>query len=480
MKFLFVVVFALLLLSPLVVSHAGHGHDEEEEELENSDVLVLGDADFDSTISSNEFVFVEFYAPWCGHCKRLTPEYEIVATAFKEEGGKVIIAKVDATKNEATGTKNEIRGFPTLKFFRNGHPIDYDGARTSSDIIQWIKKKTGPSTLHITSQESYDKFITQDGKKIVAFLSEKSVSEWTSVASSGRLEDFLLSHVTDHSLFGGNTIDTLVLYKPDESPVVYSGEISVEPLVSWSQIEGFPLSEDLGQPIWQRSQTSKSPLLVIFTANREGENKELVDEVAKQLKGKVLTSYSTNMQFAERWGATGKVLPTGVVIRWSGEEPKLTIYDEEGETLTVQTALQFVTKTLADEYQSYRKSEPIPENNDGPVKIIVGKNFEEVVRDSKKDVFVEFYAPWCGHCKKLAPVWDELGQSFSGVPTVVIGKMDATANTPPSDLEISGFPTLIFFPADNKAGVVYSGNRDLDALKQYVTEHASYSTKEEL
>jgi len=165
MKFLFVVVFALLLLSPLVVSHAGHGHDEEEEELENSDVLVLGDADFDSTISSNEFVFVEFYAPWCGHCKRLTPEYEIVATAFKEEGGKVIIAKVDATKNEATGTKNEIRGFPTLKFFRNGHPIDYDGARTSSDIIQWIKKKTGPSTLHITSQESYDKFITQDGKK---------------------------------------------------------------------------------------------------------------------------------------------------------------------------------------------------------------------------------------------------------------------------------------------------------------------------
>jgi len=58
--------------------------------------------------------------------------------------------------------------------------------------------------------------------------------------------------------------------------------------------------------------------------------------------------------------------------------------------------------------------------------------------------------------------------------------MDATANTPPGDVEISGFPTLIFFPADNKGGVVYAGDRDLEALKKYVKEHASYSTKEDL
>jgi protein disulfide-isomerase A1 len=466
-------VFALFLLSLLVVSHEGHNHDEEEEP-ENSDVLVLGDDNFESTISSNEFVFVEFYAPWCGHCKRLTPEYEIVAKTFKEEGGKVIIAKVDATKHEATGQKNSVKGFPTLKFFRNGQPLAYEGGRTSVDIIQWIKKKSGPSTVHLTSQEAFDTFSGQDGKKIIAFLSENSVSEWSSVASSGQLEDFFLAHVTNGHLFGENKVDTVVLYKPDESPVVYSGEISTQPIVSWSQIEGYPLAEDLTQTIWQRSQASQNPLLVLFVSDTEGENKELVDEVSKELKGKVLTSYSTNKQFAERWGATGKVLPTAILIRWAGDEPKLTIYDEEGTALSFKSAVDFVTQTLEDKYQSYRKSEPIPENNDGPVKIIVGKNFEEIVRDKNKDVFVEFYAPWCGHCKKLAPVWDELGQSFSHVPTVVIAKMDATANTPPSDVELAGFPTLIFFPADNKAGIVYSGNRDLDALKQYVKEHASY------
>lgn len=45
-----------------------------------------------------------------------------------------------------------------------------------------------------------------------------------------------------------------------------------------------------------------------------------------------------------------------------------------------------------------------------------------------KDVFVEFYAPWCGHCKSLAPKYDALAEQLAGVESVVIAKMDATAN----------------------------------------------------
>lgn len=54
------------------------------------------------------------------------------------------------------------------------------------------------------------------------------------------------------------------------------------------------------------------------------------------------------------------------------------------------------------------KSEPVPEIQASLVKTIVGKSFDEIVRDPTKDVFVEFYAPWCGHCKKFTPVWEEL------------------------------------------------------------------------
>ena len=60
--------------------------------------------------------------------------------------------------------------------------------------------------------------------------------------------------------------------------------------------------------------------------------------------------------------------------------------------------------------------------------MIVGKNWQEHVLDSTKDVFVEYYAPWCGHCKRLAPIWDELAAAYADVPNLTIAKMDATAN----------------------------------------------------
>jgi len=52
------------------------------------------------------------------------------------------------------------------------------------------------------------------------------------------------------------------------------------------------------------------------------------------------------------------------------------------------------------------KSEPIPATNDEPVKVIVGKNFDEIVMNSPHDVLLMFYAPWCGHCKTLHPIYD--------------------------------------------------------------------------
>lgn len=58
----------------------------------------------------------------------------------------------------------------------------------------------------------------------------------------------------------------------------------------------------------------------------------------------------------------------------------------------------------------YLKSEDVPADNSAPVKVAVAKNFDEVVANNGKDTLIEFYAPWCGHCKKLVPIYDELGE----------------------------------------------------------------------
>jgi len=281
--------------------------------------------------------------------------------------------------------------------------------------------------------------------------------------------------VTDAALFGSHTADSAVILKLGEEPIVYSGNFEHEAIVSWAQGEGYPLVDELAQKIWQRSTNSRTPLLAVFISEQNEANTELINSIALKFKGKVLSSFSITGSLAERWGASGKVFPTAILVQWVGQDPKMTIYAEDGEPFGVETGADFVDRALKGEYKSYRKSEPIPENNDGPVKVVVGKSFEDIVLDTEKDVFVEFYAPWCGHCKSLAPVWEQLGEAFASTPTVTIAKMDATANAAPDKLDIRGFPTLIFFPADNKEGVPFNGERDLESLRKFVAEHASRS-----
>lgn len=76
----------------------------------------------------------------------------------------------------------------------------------------------------------------------------------------------------------------------------------------------------------------------------------------------------------------------------------------------METFENFLMDLKDGNLEPYLKSEAIPETNDGPVKVAVGKNFDEIITNNGKDTLIEFYAPWCGHCKKLAPVYDELGQ----------------------------------------------------------------------
>jgi len=223
-----------------------------------------------------------------------------------------------------------------------------------------------------------------------------------------------------------------------------------------------------------RSQNTKLPLLAIFVTEIGDATFDLAKQIGGNFKGRVITTYSNSAQLAERWGASGKVIPTAIFAYWVEDQPKFIIYNEEGDAFTADTGVSFTTQALEGTYPSYKKSEPLPASNDEAVKVVVGKNFHDIVFDKEKDVFVEFYAPWCGHCKKLAPIWDELGEIFEDTaPNVVIAKIDATANSLPDGIDISGFPTLIFYPADNKQGIPYNEDRDLETLKTFVVEHAS-------
>ncbi|XP_027114806.1 probable protein disulfide-isomerase A6 [Coffea arabica] len=153
-----------------------------------SNVVVLTPENFDEIVlDEKKDVLVEFYAPWCGHCKSLAPTYEKVATAFKLED-HVVIANVDADKYKDLAEKYGVSGYPTLKFFPKGNKAgeDYDGGRDLDDFVTFINERTGTSRDakgQLTSQAGIVESLDILVKEFVSASDEEKKSIYT------RLED---------------------------------------------------------------------------------------------------------------------------------------------------------------------------------------------------------------------------------------------------------------------------------------------------
>lgn len=112
-------------------------------------------------------------------------------------------------------------------------------------------------------------------------------------------------------------------------------------------------------------------------------------------------------------------------------------------------------------------------SDNGPVVKLTSANFKDLVLNDKNTMWlVEFYAPWCGHCKSLAPSWELAAKQLKGV--VKVGAVDMTTDESVGrPYNIQGFPTLKFFGDDKNAPIAYEGGRDADSIRQWALSQTS-------
>ncbi|VAI18245.1 unnamed protein product [Triticum turgidum subsp. durum] len=241
-----------------------------------SPVLQLNPNNFKKVLNANGVVLVEFFAPWCGHCKQLTPIWEKAAGVLK---GVATVAALDADAHKELAQQYGIRGFPTIKVFLPGKPpVDYEGARDVKPIVNFAlsqvkgllrdrldgktsggssgktsggssEKKNEPNESVELNSSNFDELVVKSKDLwIVEFFApwcghcKKLAPEWKRAAKNlkGQVK---LGHVdcdSDKSLMSKYKVEgfpTILVFGADkESPFPYQGAraaSAIEPFVSF-------------------------------------------------------------------------------------------------------------------------------------------------------------------------------------------------------------------------------------------------------
>ncbi|KAL0369182.1 UNVERIFIED_CONTAM: protein disulfide isomerase-like 5-2 [Sesamum calycinum] len=133
-------------------------------------VLELDDSNFNATISNFNYILVDFYAPWCGHCKRLAPELAKAAPILAGVKKPIVVAKVDADKHRELASKHHIHGYPTLKIFMRGVPTDYYGPLKADLLVRFLTKFVALDVAVLDSDSAIRDFVEAAGSNFPIFI----------------------------------------------------------------------------------------------------------------------------------------------------------------------------------------------------------------------------------------------------------------------------------------------------------------------
>lgn len=441
---------------------------------EENHVLVLTKDDFDSAINSFENVLVEFYAPWCGHCKRLAPEFEKVAEALKIEGSKTRLAKVDATVETELAQNYGVNGFPTLMMFIKGERTAYTGGRTAPTIMDWIRKKTETPSTYVNSLSDLQEAIKKH-EAIVLFYGDEldwGFKPYWKVAS--RNMDTPFFHTTSREIMG--------TYNPN-------GDVKVQVLKSFEEgfsnfeedfteeaVEKFVLSNRFHRIMPYNNKYAKvifgdkNAAVFVITGRGDSTDKALqaLTSIEEKLRGKILFTtceYNDELcgKVAKYLGVKRDDVPAVAIIKPVQTAQRSEKYIYEGK-VTAENLLQWFEDYENNKTLPLVISEEIPEKNEEAVKVLVGRNYHDIVFDEHKDVIVFYTDSNCEECKEYFTMFQSLARLLEPIEDVILGKIDLNANQV-RDFNFPYLPQVVLYTSkDKKHPIVYRGDKDVKAL----------------
>lgn len=451
----------------------------------DGDVVLLTTNNVNDVLKTNDLVFVKFYAPWCGHCQAMAEDFKSAAKLLK---GKAVLAEVDATKEEKLAQSYKVEGFPTLKLFSGGEEVaDYQGNRDKESMVKFVERALLPAYETIETKKRYDEFVAANkaNRIVVAVAPEGDAAAAFKKAAYGIrdvIENIAFVSVNDPKLVsaaGAAKGDVLYSEIPEGERAYVKYDSEKYPTVEkFIKTVGLAVFQEFTQENADMYVELGIPVIVGFYKDNKQPGVEIMNKIAQKNanNGKVAFAWVDSVKLASFVEYVGLKDKDPAICAYSFETDQRYLLPE-GFKMTEESYEKWVNDMIAGKVEPTRKSEPIPEENEGPLYTVVGDSWETIVEDPKTDVLIAQVASWCGHCKALKPIYNKVAEKLAeaGVKTVKLALMDATENDAPGDYKAKGFPTIHFFPAgEGKAGMEFDGDRSSKAIIEWLQKKVTH------
>uniref|UniRef100_H3ACC4 protein disulfide-isomerase n=1 Tax=Latimeria chalumnae TaxID=7897 RepID=H3ACC4_LATCH len=452
---------------------------------EEENVLVLRKSNFEKALKESKYLLVQFYLPFSG-LSQILEEFVKAAGQLKQEDSEVQFGKVDAKQEKELGKEFQIMDFPAFKFFAEGdrkNPVDCKGVRTASAFLTWIRRRTGSSADVVDSIEQAISFTNSADKTILGFFKDLQGGPVEIFYGAAKEIPDLPFGVTDNQKVFKNysiTKNTLTLFKKFSEGKLTRHDLTVENTLKRLDLIRFIRSFEMDLVTEYNRETSVKifdvPVdshVVLFAAKSSKEFAELYENfrtVAAEHRGKILfifvdTDETRNGRVFEYFLIRDFNPPAVRILNVTSDVR----YRMPADEVTLGNLRSFSQSYLQGKAKPQTHSEEIPLGWDKkPVKVLVGQNFDWVVFNKYRNVFVMFYAPWSRECQDLLPVWDELGKIYDDQNNITIAKIDCTANEIESVI-LERHPTFKYFPAGSDKRIVhYTDAKTLEAFSEFL------------
>ncbi|CAG7867962.1 unnamed protein product [Brassica rapa] len=423
-------------------------------------VLELSGDNARRVVGGNEFVMVLGYAPWCARSADLMPKFSEAATALKEIGSPVVMAKMDGDRYGKVASEMEIKGFPTLLLFVNGTSKAYTGGFSAEEIVIWVQKKTGAPIVTVNTVDEAQRFLKKYHTFVVALFNKFEGSEYNEFVKAAKSDDEIQFVETSDSevaklLFPEfKTSDVFIgMVKTEaERYTSYAGSYKMENILEFLSKNKFPLITKLSESntAWVYSSPVKLQVMIFAKADDFQNMAQPLENFARRFKSKLMfiyidiTNENLAMPFLTLFGI--EHANKTVVAAFDNKLNSKYLLESDPSPTNIE---DFCSGLADGTIPQYYRSEPVPDNENASIVTVVGKTFDELVLNSQENVLLEVHTPWCVNCEAMSKQVVKLAKHFKGFENLVFARIDASTNEH-AKLQVNDYPTILLYKSGEK------------------------------